>query len=814
MDPKEKDSPERRVEHGKFTQRAGAEDETERETSPSTDATIGARVDPMNVDDVELEEGEVGEGNEAGHIVEEGEVEEKATKSPKPTTGRSHDAQDGVVKQTAPSEPRRPDVPLSAGARPGHAGSAALRATKSLNHDEAPVHGGPTSVMRPPTTPSGPRGAEAPAPARAIPTGPRASVAPGTPRAIPTGPRADRERAFVPGGTPSISVGNATPRTPHAPSHSTSGAPPNYERQQHIAWRASGSATPAARAQTHPTPRAQNDRPQSASIGKRARSPSPRADSPHPQSSSKRLRWGENQTKFEPVTYTPDPMGVQISNLQQAVKEKDAKIESLEWQLARARATLHQVKKYGNSRVRGKFCSVRCALTLVLQDMSRVERTARKYYFMNTESAFPSDLSEVSDEESGGNAPYLVPAAGNEEFYSILADADAEFYEATALDEQVEGEPEHPDAVDQAARIDERSAKAATSFGSLDTFIDHKGLQLEEDVKSGPDHTKLYAKLFNLHSDGTYLPAPVGRFGQPFWKGSSWEDFDPNRLFFTKRNDFVSVESPQFRQMALDAARIPFRYRSETQRMVVSWALIRNIPIVEAGLTPEPDILTMCRSNSSYLPPVIRRQYRRNVKAVLYYVEYCAVDLEHYARLVQAGPRKTSSASDHKAERSGWLKLLGLFVEWLPQNWRTLPTESPRLYKGGIPPWNIQLSGREWQHHEMLELYEQLWMHLRRCGYNDKEILPGGELYEYLVLSTRLFICSHSLTEEYKQDKPDGAKYNQQQLRAWVADRLPYQPIPATLPRVRIRLSRERADRLQKKYKTANQSLKYNFLMV
>lgn len=451
----------------------------------------------------------------------------------------------------------------------------------------------------------------------------------------------------------------------------------------------------------------------------------------------------------------------------------------------------------------------------MLQDMSRLERTAKKYYFKNTQAVYPSDLSDVSDEEDGRNGTYIGPATGNEAFYTTLADEEADFYEATALDETVEGEAEHPDAVDQTARIDEQAAKSAATVGSLDAFIQREGLELEQDViKSGPDHTNLYAKMFNLYSDGTYLPAPVGRFGQPFWTGSSWEDFDPRRLFNARRPDFVPVESEQFQLMACDAARIPFRFRSETQRMAVSWALLRNIPIVNAGLTPEPDVLTFCKSNSSYLPPVIRRQYRRNVKAQLYYVEYCAVDLENYIRLAQAGPQKTSTSSAYQAERSGWLNLLSYFVEWMFCNRESLPSETPTLYKGGIHPWPIQLADRQLYLDDMLEVYKKLWLHLLCCGYNSQEILPGGELNQYLLRSQRLFHQSKSLTELYKEEKPDGPQYNQQQLRAWIADRLSYESIPANLPRVRVRLSRQRAERLQKKYNNANQSIKYNFLMV
>ncbi|EJD47302.1 hypothetical protein AURDEDRAFT_163515 [Auricularia subglabra TFB-10046 SS5] len=115
------------------------------------------------------------------------------------------------------------------------------------------------------------------------------------------------------------------------------------------------------------------------------------------------------------------------------------------------------------------------------------------------------------------------------------------------------------------------------------------------------------------------LPIPLGKFGQPSWPGSAWEDFNPLRLWADGDDGRVSRGDPLWIRLALDAIKLPFEFRSNAQRIVASEAHRFTasgcskpvLPLEDEA--PELDVWTDCAHNPLCMPVAVRLCLRREV---------------------------------------------------------------------------------------------------------------------------------------------------------------------------------------------------------
>ncbi|EJD51581.1 hypothetical protein AURDEDRAFT_120877 [Auricularia subglabra TFB-10046 SS5] len=305
--------------------------------------------------------------------------------------------------------------------------------------------------------------------------------------------------------------------------------------------------------------------------------------------------------------------------------------------------------------------------------------------------------------------------------------------------------------------------------------------------------------LLLWQENGTWLPAPVGRFGQPFWKGSCWEHFDPRRLFDEKRIDYVAPNSKEFLELARDASMISFALRSATQRQVVSLALQRGADGINST---EPDMVTICRTNPARLSAAIRRHYRRGRTGALFYTEYDAADIGNHIILAMSGPQKTQDGvprRDYHDQKRAWLQQLEHCVlDWAPLAAQELG--EPSEFAVEIRPWptGVDLvNGRIGGH----ELYVMIWNHLTTNGIPCHSLLLGGNCYDYILRGRAMEHERRRLSEIYDEQLGHGHQGNQDDKRRWIADRLPYEPVPSGLPVLRVRLNKEKTEALAQKYR-------------
>ncbi|EJD32783.1 hypothetical protein AURDEDRAFT_178120 [Auricularia subglabra TFB-10046 SS5] len=131
-------------------------------------------------------------------------------------------------------------------------------------------------------------------------------------------------------------------------------------------------------------------------------------------------------------------------------------------------------------------------------------------------------------------------------------------------------------------------------------------------------------------------PIPLGRYGQPHLESSAWEDFNPIRLWKEVGGSKVERGDSFWVRLALDAWRLPFEFRSNAQRIIVSEAHrfkaagSTRFVLPLDGEVPEVDIWHQCVNNALYMPLAVRRQYSFDPKTKALYREWDAGDLGIY----------------------------------------------------------------------------------------------------------------------------------------------------------------------------------------
>ncbi|EJD33427.1 hypothetical protein AURDEDRAFT_177488 [Auricularia subglabra TFB-10046 SS5] len=503
-----------------------------------------------------------------------------------------------------------------------------------------------------------------------------------------------------------------------------------------------------------------------------------------------------------PVEVVSDPRDVELGRMHEIVRQKQQRIDNLQWELAEAQARLHI------HRTRGPD-----------QDFDYVlrEKITKKYYKRNCPEDCKDnwriqELSDISDEESVRDAPAalltitpdlvarenaLVPPVG--EIHTPYDD-DVDNVSFCLDDEQLAAADS--DVVAGAAAqdhivISELAAKAGGSDSDAARQLAREQLIAKTAVAE-------YGLRFNYvlllwQENGAWLPAPVGRFGQPYWKGSSWEDFDPRRLFDKGRSDHVAPTSQQFLELAQDASLISFAFRSATQRQVVSLALQRGKDFINSN---EPDIVSTCRINPARLPPAIRRHYRRGSTDSVFYAEYDAADLGNYIMASMSGPQKKQDGlprGDYQEQKRAWLQQLEACVlDWLPGCAHHLP--DPEQCAAEVQPWgtDVDLVNRRLGDNDLCAM---IWRHLTANGLPRRSLLSGGDFYDYIRRGRVMEQERQNLSDIYDGRLAGEKRTNQELKRRWIADRLPYEPVPAGLPVVRVRLVKEKVDTLAQKYR-------------
>lgn len=312
--------------------------------------------------------------------------------------------------------------------------------------------------------------------------------------------------------------------------------------------------------------------------------------------------------------------------------------------------------------------------------------------------------------------------------------------------------------------------------------------------------------LYTLTRRKGNVPVPVGKFGQPFWPGSAWEDFDPRRLNEEKMKEkgriceFVAVDSELWEFLVMDARSIPFRYRSWSQRRLVSYAL-RVDKVLTAAERQEPDVLAMCRFNPLGLPFPIRRQYRHDDQTDTFYVEYDVGDLDLHCLLKIMGPAKRKDRS-YQEQYGRWLRGVDRVVlSWLPNNLETakaLKIDDTLNHNKMYCDYDLALLPNE-------QVPGSIYQHLRSCGLSLRRLLEGGDFHDYIKRSRHMEHHRGFLQSRFEKLNGPG---HQTARRKWVADRMIYDPIPPKSPVIRVALTPERVASLAMKYTDLARTLK------
>ncbi|EJD42786.1 hypothetical protein AURDEDRAFT_168030 [Auricularia subglabra TFB-10046 SS5] len=248
--------------------------------------------------------------------------------------------------------------------------------------------------------------------------------------------------------------------------------------------------------------------------------------------------------------------------------------------------------------------------------------------------------------------------------------------------------------------------------------------------------------IWTLESLG--LPIPLGRYSQPFFTGSAWEDFNPMRLWQAAAGEpRVTKGEELWVRLAIDAARLPFEYRSHAQRIVVSEAHRVQPPGWTRKVLPLPgdvgevDVWHQCVNNALYMPLAVRRQYSYCRQSDTLYREWDAADLGIYVILRACGPEgetkkeKREKKEKHRrgvesgAEKSvvaQWTSLVREAVLWGAKNEQQTPETAhtgPRRYAGDGSPRSI-------------------FEHLLQCGFERQRMAATGDVYGYVVRTKEL----------------------------------------------------------------------------
>ncbi|EJD33798.1 hypothetical protein AURDEDRAFT_177128 [Auricularia subglabra TFB-10046 SS5] len=502
-----------------------------------------------------------------------------------------------------------------------------------------------------------------------------------------------------------------------------------------------------------------------------------------------------------PEVIVSDPRDVELGRMREVVRQKQRRIDDLQYELAEAQARLHIYKTRGADQ---DF------------DITLRERITKKFYKRN----YPEDckdnwriqeLSDISDEEAanGSPLPQTASAAPQRVKHDALIPSEGKIHTAYDIADDASFclDDEHLAAADSdilaGAAAQRRISRAEVAAKAGGTESD-AARQLAREQLVAKTALAEYGLRFSYvlllwQENGSWLPAPVGRFGQPFWQGSAWEHFDPRRLFDKERPDYVAPTSKEFLKLAQDASLISFVFRSATQRQVVSWALQRGVGFINSN---EPDMVSMCRTNPARLPTAIRRHYRRGRSDALFYAEYDAGDVGNHIVLSMSGPQKTQDGlarRDYHEQKRSWLQLLEACVlDWVPVVAEEL--REPLEFATEVRPWptGVDLVNRSINDHE---LYTMIWYHLTANGLPPRSLRPGGDCHDYIRRGRIMEQERRGLSEIYDNRVGPEHEGNQEDKRRWIADRLPYEPVPAGTPIVRVRLVKEKVDVLAQKYR-------------
>ncbi|EJD47054.1 hypothetical protein AURDEDRAFT_164112 [Auricularia subglabra TFB-10046 SS5] len=293
------------------------------------------------------------------------------------------------------------------------------------------------------------------------------------------------------------------------------------------------------------------------------------------------------------------------------------------------------------------------------------------------------------------------------------------------------------------------------------------------------------------------LPVPLGKFGQPHWTGSAWEDFNPIRLWKDVDGGKVDRGDALWIRLAEDAVQLPFEFRSNAQRIVASEAhrFKRDDwprPVLPAGDDiAEVDVWYQCVHNALYQPLAIRRQYSYSQYTRTLYREWDAGDLGIYLILRACGPenrsrkekKRAADAPGQSSKWSSWSQQVRAALVWGDQNqalWQSKLEEAakagrhlehtrPRRYSGSGEPLDV-------------------FFHLLRCGFNAVRMVHPGDVYEYVEraekLETKLQEFKRRVVEEDTQLTDNNVILARAKCRMELED----QRIPATNPLVRCRV--------------------------
>ncbi|EJD51498.1 hypothetical protein AURDEDRAFT_159232 [Auricularia subglabra TFB-10046 SS5] len=230
-------------------------------------------------------------------------------------------------------------------------------------------------------------------------------------------------------------------------------------------------------------------------------------------------------------------------------------------------------------------------------------------------------------------------------------------------------------------------------------------------------------------------PVPLGKYGQPYFKDSTWEDFNPLRLWKDISPGRVTKGDELWVRLAVDAAKLPFEYRSDAQRIVVSEA--HRVKVVRDGVSrfvlpvdgevAEVDIWHQCVNNALYMPLAVRRHYSYDRKTKQLFREWDAGDLGIYVIMRACGPegekrrekeKRKQGEGDRRSVAASWTEQFRravLFAVRGPLN------EGPAGSAEHTRPRRYQGDENE------AAVYE----HLLRCGFSRERMEAGGDVHAY-----------------------------------------------------------------------------------
>ncbi|EJD51644.1 hypothetical protein AURDEDRAFT_159381 [Auricularia subglabra TFB-10046 SS5] len=281
--------------------------------------------------------------------------------------------------------------------------------------------------------------------------------------------------------------------------------------------------------------------------------------------------------------------------------------------------------------------------------------------------------------------------------------------------------------------------------------------QAEQSSKVGPVEKPNFktTKHFIWTMEEFNTPIPLGKYGQPYFPKSSWEDFDPERLWRDVGAGRVAKGDELWAQLARDAARLPFEFRSNAQRVVVSEAHRAKSRGEENAILPLPgevgeiDVWHMCTNNALYMPLAVRRQYTFDPSNGTLYREWDVGDLGIYVIMRACGPEAERRKAKEKRKRDetesgrsiavNWTELFRRAVLWGAEQSDTIATAAfeftkARRYNGGDDVGKI-------------------WEHLLRCGFAIERMRLGGDVHAYALRMERQDGAFQQMKNELEREK-------------------------------------------------------------